>query len=103
MDSLIGDLQAAVEDTRGKWNCEFEFLFSGLSLAMGLGGIWRFPLVAYENGGGAFFIPYLIVAVLVAQPLYFMEMALGQFASGGCVKVWRAVPVFKGWLAALVL
>jgi solute carrier family 6 amino acid transporter-like protein 5/7/9/14 len=29
-------------------------------------------------------------------PLFFMEMALGQFSSLGPIAVWKAVPFFKG-------
>ena len=49
----------------------------------GLGNVWRFPFTAYENGGGAFLIPYICVLMLVGRPLYFMELALGQFSSAG--------------------
>lgn len=65
-------------------------------MSVGLGNIWRFPYVAYENGGGAFLIPYLIVLAFIGRPLYFLEMILGQFSSSGCVKVWSVVPFFKG-------
>ena len=51
--------------------------------ASGLGNVWRFPFTAYENGGGAFLIPYICVLMLVGRPLYFMELALGQFSSAG--------------------
>ena len=33
---------------------------------MGLGNIWRFPGVAYENGGGAFLIPYIVAQLTAA-------------------------------------
>ena len=41
------------------------FMFAAIGSAVGLGNIWRFPYVAYENGGGAFILPYL-VALLTA-------------------------------------
>lgn len=52
--------------------------------------------MAYENGGGAFLIPYLVVLFFIGKPLYFLEMALGQFSSYGQVKVWAMVPILKG-------
>lgn len=65
-------------------------------MSVGLGNIWRFPKVAYENGGGAFLIPYLVVLLFIGKPLYFMELVIGQFSSRGPVKVWQMVPVLKG-------
>ncbi|KAJ1527615.1 hypothetical protein ONE63_007578 [Megalurothrips usitatus] len=69
---------------------------SCIAMSVGLGNVWRFPFTAYENGGGAFLIPYLIVLALIGKPLYYMEMALGQFSSLGSVQVWELAPVAKG-------
>lgn len=44
----------------------------------------------------AFLIPYLVVLFFIGKPLYFLEMALGQFSSYGQVKVWSLAPFFKG-------
>ena len=90
---------------RQQWANSTEFLLSCVSMSVGLGNVWRFPFTAYENGGGkkiffglykifnpkifqgAFLIPYLVVLLLVGRPLYLLELGLGQFCSGGCVKV----------------
>lgn len=63
---------------------------------VGLGNVWRFPYTAYENGGGAFLIPYLVVLIMIGRPLYFMELSLGQFSSSSNVKVWNMVPAARG-------
>ncbi|CAL4093740.1 unnamed protein product, partial [Meganyctiphanes norvegica] len=81
---------------REQWSRPIEFILSCLSMTVGLGNVWRFPSTALQNGGGAFLIPYLIVLVLISRPLYFMELAMGQFSSSGSVKVWKAVPAVKG-------
>lgn len=65
-------------------------------MSVGLGNIWRFPFTAYENGGGAFLIPYIIVLFLVGKPMYFMEMVLGQFTSRNNVRIWVVTPFMKG-------
>lgn len=69
---------------------------SCISLSVGIGNIWRFPFTAYENGGGAFVIPYLIVLVFIGRPMYYLEMAIGQFANKGHVKIWELAPFMKG-------
>lgn len=80
-----------------------EFLMSCVAMSVGLGNIWRFPFVAYENGGGAFLIPYLIVLFFIGRPLYFLEMILGQFSSSSSVNVWNVTPIAKGKLMDLYI
>ena len=84
------------EPERQHWDNPMEFLMSCISMSVGLGNVWRFPFTAYENGGGAFLIPYMIVLLLVGRPLYLMELALGQFSSSGSVRVWDMVPALGG-------
>ncbi|EEC19465.1 sodium-neurotransmitter symporter, putative, partial [Ixodes scapularis] len=78
------------EDQRGKFASRIESLLYCIGFAVGIGDIWRFPILVYQNGGGAFFAAYLIVMVLVAIPLFSMELALGQFSSLGPIAVWKA-------------
>ncbi|XP_053400420.1 uncharacterized protein LOC123556538 [Mercenaria mercenaria] len=90
-------------EERGNWRGKLEFILSCLGYVVGLGNIWRFPYLVYRNGGGAFFIPYLIMLTFCGIPLVFMEMGFGQYASLGPVTIWRAVPLFKGVGYAMVV
>lgn len=81
---------------RAQWGNSIEFLMSCISLSVGLGNIWRFPFTAYENGGGAFLIPYIVVLFIIGKPMYYLEMTLGQFINGSAVKVWEVTPILRG-------
>lgn len=67
-----------------------------IATSVGLGNVWRFPFTAYENGGGAFLIPYIIVLILVGKPFYLLEALMGQFTSESCGKSWYMAPAMKG-------
>ncbi|KMQ91551.1 sodium-dependent transporter, partial [Lasius niger] len=93
----IPDVQVVEsEKERATWNNSVEFLMSCIAMSVGFGNIWRFPFTAYENGGGAFLIPYVILLFLVGKPFYFLEMIIGQFSGKSSVKVWSMSPGFIG-------
>uniref|UniRef100_A0AAX7TBL2 Transporter n=1 Tax=Astatotilapia calliptera TaxID=8154 RepID=A0AAX7TBL2_ASTCA len=82
---------------RGQWNNKIEFVLSVAGEIIGLGNVWRFPYLCYKNGGGAFFVPYVIFFICCGIPVFFLETALGQFTSEGGITCWRKVcPLFEG-------
>ena len=63
---------------------------------VGIGNVWRFPYLAYSNGGGSFLIPYFILLIFIGKPMYYMETAIGQFSRLSPLQVWRCAPIAKG-------
>ena len=54
------------------------FIMAAIGSAVGLGNIWRFPYTTYENGGGAFIIPYIVALLTAGIPLLFLDFAIGH-------------------------
>ena len=76
------------------------FILAAIGSAVGLGNIWRFPYVTYENGGGAFIIPYLIALLTAGIPFLFFEYSIGHKFHGSpplAFKRLHSKAEFVGW------
>uniref|UniRef100_G3S071 Transporter n=1 Tax=Gorilla gorilla gorilla TaxID=9595 RepID=G3S071_GORGO len=95
--TLTNPRQSPVEaQDRETWGKKIDFLLSVIGFAVDLANVWRFPYLCYKNGGGAFLVPYLLFMVIAGMPLFYMELALGQFNREGAAGVWKICPILKG-------
>jgi NSS family neurotransmitter:Na+ symporter len=88
---------------RERWASRSSFVMAAIGSAIGLGNVWRFPYIAYENGGGAFFIPYFVALLTAGIPLLVLEFGLGQRYQAASVGAMRAVGKkweWVGWYGA---
>uniref|UniRef100_A0A0K0ECR6 Transporter n=1 Tax=Strongyloides stercoralis TaxID=6248 RepID=A0A0K0ECR6_STRER len=80
-------------------------LASSVGIMLGLGNIWRFPMVVYENGGGTFIVVYLILCLIIGFPAAYMEGLLGQFSkSSPSFAFSKIIPIMKGlgWTGIMI-
>lgn len=84
--------------TREVWGSRAGFILAAVGSAIGLGNIWRFPYMAYENGGGAFFVPYLFAMLTAGIPFMIMEFGLGHKLRGSAPVVFSKLNTKFEWL-----
>ncbi|CAK9299252.1 unnamed protein product [Gordionus sp. m RMFG-2023] len=89
---------------RVSWKNKIQLFLAFIGYSMGLPNVWRFPYLCYDNWGGAFFIPYIIMLLICGFPLLYLELAIGQLAQAGpIIAIWKFSPLFKGLGIASVM
>ncbi|MDF2419622.1 sodium-dependent transporter, partial [Trueperella pyogenes] len=90
---------------REEWTGQTGFILAAVGSAIGLGNIWRFPGVAYTNGGGAFLIPYLVALLTAGIPILLLDYALGHRYRGSSPAVFRRISrkwEALGWFQVII-
>ncbi|MDN3494589.1 sodium-dependent transporter [Planococcus sp. APC 4015] len=94
--------QETAAKPREEWTGQVGFILAAIGSAVGLGNIWRFPGVAYENGGGAFLVPYLIALLTAGIPILFLDYAVGHRFRGAAPTAFRRLGGRAGrWMESL--
>lgn len=83
-------------EERQEWSSGIDFFLSALGYAVGVGNVWRFPYLAYKNGGGVFLIPYFIFMLIIGIPMVYLEFVVGQFTSKGPLFSWKMTRISRG-------
>ena len=82
---------------RDIWTTRSGFIMAAVGSAIGLGNVWRFPYICYQNGGGAFLIPYFFALFTCGFPLLLVEYSMGKRASGGAPFGFSKLKPFMSW------
>ncbi len=91
--------------SRENWDSHRAFILASIGSAIGLGNLWRFPFVCYENGGGTFLIAYFIALFTAGIPILLLELGIGhkfRLAAPGAFKKVDKRFEWVGWWAVLV-
>ena len=85
---------------KNEWGSNLSFLLAMIGSAVGLGNIWRYPYVLYSNGGGAFFIPYIVAILIMGIPFLILEYGVGYNFKSSFPKVVKSISKkweYLGW------
>jgi NSS family neurotransmitter:Na+ symporter len=83
---------------REQWGTRVGFILAAVGSAIGLGNIWRFPYITYENGGGAFLIPYFFAMLTAGIPFMILEFGVGHKGKGSAPGIFASLSQKWEWL-----
>lgn len=76
---------------RSSFKNRFSFYLLAIGSACGLGNLWRFPYIVGENGGGAFLLLYVFLALTLGLALLISELMIGRFTGTSILAVTRHI------------
>jgi len=99
----------AAPGLRDHWSSRLGFVLAAAGSAIGLGNLWKFPYITWENRGGAFVLVYLAAIAAVGLPIMIAEILIGrktqksvvgalEEALGPAWKVVGGLGVVTGWI-----
>ncbi len=68
---------------RDGFKSQWGFILACIGSAVGMGNIWRFPIMVARWGGLTFLLPYFLIVLLVGNSGVIEEFALGRRAQAG--------------------
>ncbi|UTL73636.1 sodium-dependent transporter [Bacillus halotolerans] len=80
-----------------QWASKIGFVMAAAGSAIGLGAIWKFPYVAGTNGGGAFFLIFVLFTILLGYPLLVGEFIFGRRNQTNAIDAYKKEAPRTAW------
>ncbi len=82
---------------RDTFSSKFGVIAAAAGSAVGLGNIWRFPLVTTQNGGGAFLLLYVGFILFIGIPVMLSEFSIGRRAQSNAFGSFKKLAPGTPW------
>lgn len=83
-------------NNRTNFGSKIGIILATAGSAVGLGNIWRFPVLAGQSGGAAFLLIYIVCVILLGLPLMTAEFIVGRHAHTNTAQAYKKLT--NGWL-----
>lgn len=83
--------------TKEQWSSKIGFILAAAGSAIGLGAIWKFPYMAGTNGGGVFFLLFILFTVIIGAPILLAEFFIGRRTQRDAVSAFRELVPNSAW------
>ncbi|MGE8202944.1 sodium-dependent transporter [Heyndrickxia sp. NPDC080065] len=82
---------------REQWSSKLGFILAAAGSAIGLGAIWKFPYIAGQNGGGAFFLIFILFTLVLGLPLLLAEFLIGRSTQANAIDSYKKIAPRSKW------
>ncbi|MEC1716905.1 sodium-dependent transporter [Schinkia azotoformans] len=80
-----------------QWSSKIGFILAAAGSAIGLGAIWKFPYMAGTNGGGVFFLIFILFTVFFGAPMLFAEFIIGRSTQKDAITAYKKLSPNTPW------
>ncbi|RRN71175.1 sodium-dependent transporter [Peribacillus simplex] len=81
-----------------QWTSKLGFILAAAGSAIGLGAIWKLPYMTGENGGGVFFLLFILFTLLIGAPILIAEFTIGRNAQKDAISAYKYIAPGKPWV-----
>ncbi|MCA1319186.1 sodium-dependent transporter [Bacillus tianshenii] len=80
-----------------QWTSKIGFILAAAGSAIGLGAIWKFPYMAGTNGGGIFFLIFILFTLLIGAPMLLAEFIIGRSTQKDAITSYKVLAKGSQW------
>jgi NSS family neurotransmitter:Na+ symporter len=82
---------------RGTWGSKIAFILAAAGSAIGLGSLWRFPIMVGRMGGAVYVFAYILAVFFIGFTEMLAELAIGRHTQKNPVGAFEAIRPRSGW------
>lgn len=86
---------------RAQWASSVGFILAAAGSAVGLGNIWKFPGRAYNGGGGAFILIYILIVATIGATVMMAEFVVGRSTQKNAVGAFELLNKKWKWVGGM--
>ena len=83
-------------EARDGFKSNWGFILACIGSAVGMGNIWRFPIMVSQWGGLTFLLPYFLFVILIASSGVLGEFSLGRMTGSGPIGAFGKCTEMRG-------
>jgi len=83
--------------SRGSWGSKIAFILAASGSAIGLGSLWRFPIMVGRLGGAVYVFAYILAVFFIGFTEMLAELAIGRHTQKNPVGAFEAIRPGSGW------